>query len=160
MCDFLFYWQVQKDLAKLQLRSKLWEEAGYDIFLPAKIMALTFLAASLRSTVTLGLHLKHAANSIYCLIPGCVTQPSSDCLSEAHLHCERKLSWEAAHLLQKSEWRVGRALLFWQAVLESCLTFHSPWNLPFLPVTCTSRCYWLLLVLVKGLDGLSSRWRH
>lgn len=115
LCDFVFYWQVQKDLAKLRLKSKLWEDGGYDIFFPAKIIALTFLAASLSSAVTSGLHFKNAPNSIYCLIPGHITQQNA-IASVKHICIARVNSpGKQAHLLQKSEWGVGRALLFWQA---------------------------------------------
>jgi len=95
--------------------SKLWEEGGYNIFFPAKIMALRFLAAPLSSAVTSDLHFKNAPNSIYCLIPSCVTQQNV-IASVKHICIARVNSpGKQAHLLQKSGRGVGKALLFWHA---------------------------------------------
>lgn len=94
--------KYKKDLAKLQLKSKLWEEGGDAVFFPAKIIVLTFLAASLSSAVTSGLHFKNATNSIYCLIPGCIMQQQA-IASVKHICIARINSpGKQAHLPQKS----------------------------------------------------------
>lgn len=148
MCDFVFYRQVQKHLAKLRLKSKLLEEGGYDIFFPAKIIALTFLAVWLSSAVTSGLHFKNAPNSIYCLIPGCVTQQNA-IASVKHICIARVNSpGKQVHLPQKSEWvRRGQGIAIlasggsqhWKAA--SPFTFHGTYPFPLFQAPATATCF-------------------
>lgn len=153
-CVTLYFTDKYKRiLAKLRLKCELEEEGGDDIFFPAKIIVLTFLAASLSSAVTSSLHFPNAPSSFYCLIPGCITQQNA-IASVKHICIARVNSpGKQVHLCRSwSEAWAGHCYFGKQRepALESCLTFHFPWNLPFLLVSGTSCCHLLLLLLVWG----------